>query len=265
MDSPWAHKRRSRLRFGMLLVLSIFLGGYFLYNLWTPPSCFDGKLNQGELGVDCGGPCDLFCPFQVSQLHTVWARGFKISDGRYAVVAYIENPNHDKYTENAHYRVRLIDAAGETVAEQAGTTFFGGEPRIPLYIGPIETGDGIPATVVFEWDDSRGQAKWYKKRWEHELAIEGYREVDGVQFGSEIRATLVNRSPEPAYDVDVVVVVYDDNENALTASRTFVENLGARERKQVSFAWPRAFPQRPQRIEVVARTPMPAHLSTQAR
>lgn len=23
-----------------------------------PPSCFDGELNQGEVGIDCGGPCE---------------------------------------------------------------------------------------------------------------------------------------------------------------------------------------------------------------
>ncbi len=249
----------------MLLILSVSLGGYFIYNLWTPPTCFDGKQNQGELGVDCGGPCELLCPFQISQLQTSWTRGFRIGDGRYAVLAYIENPNRDMYTTNAHYRVLLLDKEGETVAVQHGTTFFAGEPLVPLYVGPIATGDGVPATVIFEWDTSREEARWYKRRWNHELSIQGTRVVEDVQFGAEIRTTLINGSPESVENVDIVVVVYDENENAMTASRSLVEHLDARGRRDVSFAWPRAFPQQHQRIEVVARVPIPSHLTSRDR
>ena len=64
---------------------------FFYY--YQPATCRDGKQNQEEDGVDCGGPCSLICDAQSATPIVSWVRFFKIQDGFYNVASFVENPN----------------------------------------------------------------------------------------------------------------------------------------------------------------------------
>lgn len=74
-------------------------------------------------------------------------------------------------------------------------------------------------------------------------------------FGSEVTAVLNNQAPVPVEDVEVVVVIYDGDENAIAASKTYIDRIEARERRKLTFSWPNAFPDKPERLEFVPRVP----------
>jgi len=53
-------------------------------------------------------------------------------------------------------------------------------------------------------------------------------------------ATLENRTVNPIQNVEVVAIVYDSNDNAVAASRTFVDILDKNASEDVVFTWPKA-------------------------
>ena len=51
-------------------------------------------------------------------------------------------------------------------------------------------------------------------------------------------AVIENPSTNPVYDVEVVALVYDSKENAIAASRTFIDKLDKKSGEEVTFTWP---------------------------
>ncbi len=115
-----------RLTFIVIYVF-IFLGlALWGYLSWRPdPTCFDGKENQNETGVDCGGVCATACmeaatgePIAVRSVTAV-----PTAEGRYDVVAEIVNPNNTVGAKSFNYAIRLLDAGGEVVASETGRSW----------------------------------------------------------------------------------------------------------------------------------------------
>src|SRR4051812_17934001 len=105
----WAGKRQL-----VYLAIAIFvfggLGFLIIYpNVHQAPTCSDQKQNGDESGIDCGGSCAIACSEQVAPLNVIWSRAFKIVDGRYNVVAYIENTNTGIGIKTLYYEFTLVD------------------------------------------------------------------------------------------------------------------------------------------------------------
>lgn len=80
---------------------------------WAAPTCGDGIQDQGERGVDCGGPCPADCPHPPAT--SMVSAGDRASSTHYSVVYTFGQPtqNQDKATSPS-YRVQggLIGANG---------------------------------------------------------------------------------------------------------------------------------------------------------
>ena len=52
------------------------IAGYFVYTVLfkVDPTCFDGKKNQDERGIDCGGVCALVCLADAKTVVPIWSR-----------------------------------------------------------------------------------------------------------------------------------------------------------------------------------------------
>lgn len=251
MDTPWAYTHRARLKFAITSIIVISLTVYLAIRLYVPPSCFDGKRNQDEVGIDCGGGCDLYCASQVGSVKTSWINLFEVSPGWWSVLAYLENPNFDKWTDYLPYRIVLYDEAGTQLLERKGITYANSELTIPIFEGRFPTKDKTPTRATFEWLDT---PVWYKPRDTHRVTTEQH-ELFVAGVGHELQVTVVNGEPFPVRDVTVVAILYDTRENPLAVSETYIDYMGLRERKRVSFSWPRPFPEAVGRIEFIPRVP----------
>ena len=251
MDSAWAHRRRTRFTFIVGAVVVVFLALYVVVKTYKPPSCFDDTRNQGELGVDCGGPCELMCQSQVEPLYLIWARAFEIDQGVYSLVAYADNPNFNAYADVAPYRFVLYDKDNFVITEETGETYVTGEPVVPVFVGPVRLENKEPVRVFFEWTEL---PQWRNEPPKRRVTIEE-RTITTPNFGSEITAVIKNNEPVDLRDIEVVVIVYDRDDNAIAASQTLVEYLGPRDTAQLVFSWPRAFTKSVGRIEFVPRVP----------
>ena len=112
-----------------IFYLAIFAGIvtaiYFLF-LKQAPSCFDNIQNEGEQGVDCGGPCVKLCiPSSIQSISLLGATHvFSPVAGHATFLAQIENANSDFAASSFDYTVVFYGSdESSTVAVVNGTSF----------------------------------------------------------------------------------------------------------------------------------------------
>ena len=111
--------------FYLAVLGGIIAGIYFLF-LRPAPSCFDGIQNEGEQGVDCGGPCAKAGLPSGTQPITATGPIFIFSPiaGHASVLVQVENANAGLAASSFDYAITLYGADGSTtVASFAGNSF----------------------------------------------------------------------------------------------------------------------------------------------
>ena len=235
LQRPWAFWRQVQYWAGiscLLILVSIF--GYFSW-FHSPPTCFDGKQNGDEVGIDCGGSCQRFCLFQVKPPKILWARSFEIVPGQYNTVAYIANENKNSFAPTVAYAMRLYDRDG-LIVERFGTTTLPADNLYPIFEGPIFT-DGRQVThtelVLLETEP------WLPDNSGREQFMVENRSLEGADKLPRLRASVVNSALTTAREVEVVATIFDSKGEALTASRTVVPSFPPQSSTEVVFTWPR--------------------------
>lgn len=234
MKRPWAFWRRVQYGTGLgLFWVLVGTGVYFAY-FQTDPTCFDGAMNGAERGIDCGGACVRICAFDVIQPSVVWAQSFEVRDGVYNAVAYIENRNTAAASPQVPYTLTLYDEAG-LIAEKTGTTILPPDSVYPVFEATIATNGRQPTNTFLELGEIE---LWVPASTGRNQFTLQNRSLSGVDSRPRLDATMYNNSIERAENVEVVATIFDAQGNALTASRTFVEDFPPRSTADIVFTWP---------------------------
>lgn len=231
----WAFWRRIEYFIGgavIFLAVSIFLYAQFLY---TPPTCFDGRQNGSERGVDCGGTCSRICAFDVSEPVVRWTQSFRVTDGQYNAVAYIENRNQTIGTTELPYTFSLYNEAGALITERTGTTFLPPGSVYPIFEGRIDVGTEIPARTFIEFEPVDDWRVVPVGREQFEVRS---RTLTSADSKPRLDAAIFNTSLETARNVEIVATIFDARGNALTASQSVVPTMRGRTTENVVFTWP---------------------------
>jgi hypothetical protein len=119
---------RQRKQNIIVLILTIFLiavlvGVYFIW-FYHAPTCFDGKQNQEETGVDCGGSCMSCERLTIKELQVEWAKYVLLENKSYDLAAKINNPNPNYGLGLFKYTFSLFDAENNLIQEKKGTDFI---------------------------------------------------------------------------------------------------------------------------------------------
>ena len=175
------------------------------------------------------------CPFDVVQPTVKWSRSFRIMEGVYNAVAYIENKNPIEGTKQLAYTVTLLDASGATIATRRGETFLPPDSEYPIFEGRIETGGRIPAQTLLVLEPV---TKWERFTDDRSTFTVNDRALYGVDSKPRLEATLYNTTLDDKRDVEIVATIFDKSGTALTASRTVVPLFESRTEKRVVFTWP---------------------------
>jgi hypothetical protein len=235
--------------FILVVGLPVFFATY------KPPSCSDGKQNQNEKGVDCGGPCSVLCKASALDLIVHWQRAFMIKKGLYNVVAYVENPNLDSGIRSLNYSFKVYDKDSSLIYERRGSTFVPPKKIFAIFEGNILTGERVPAKTFFEFNQSpweRGVSSDSTLGFSNQLLTKD----NGQQ---KLTAQIDNKNINDVYKVEVVAIVYDEDSesdnygNAIASSRTFVENVPKNGSAPVFFTWPNIFSTNTTRTELLYR------------
>lgn len=231
---------RSRRQFLTLFILALILAGagFLIYRAGAPqPTCVDGRRNQGEERVDCGGPC-ISCAFRNKKdLEVFWVRAVPTQEDRYDAAAQIKNPNVKVGVARFEYEFMLRDEKGIGVASRRGRSFI--YPGEIVHLAEIGLAAGRPVADAairlenIEWvvTDTIAPDVIASNR-EYRIEVE-----NGLRQ-SVARANLQNRTIADIPELIVRALLLDENGNLLGVHGTVVERMDAGATLPVEFRWP---------------------------
>lgn len=238
-------KRDKKRLFIIAAYAVIFVGIIFLIYQWTRPApdCFDGKQNQDEQGIDCGGMCAKKCPIVARENLIVRQTGYVESGiaGSYDIYAEVANPNSSVGSGNFIYKFSVKNSAGEIMAEPAGTSFI--LPADKKYI--IETNvavKDIPASVELSVSDPQWveTSDAYEKP-ELKVVSKNYNEItSGIGF-SEATGLLKNESPFSFSFIDLRIILENEDGKIVALNSTRMNTVNAGENRDFRVSWPNRF------------------------
>ena len=245
----WASRRRFEYTAGVIIFFAVVIGGPVAYHFLTiPASCSDGVQNQGETSVDRGGPCPLLDPNYLQPTATLWTRSFRVRDGSYNAVAYIQNPNPSAGALDVPYHFGLYDANNILIAERTGTISIMPGGITPVFVGNIDTGSRI---VVHTYFDLTSPPVWRKVRGTADAVSVSAVQPSDFDTTPRVTANAKNTSVNDIRDIAFVAVIFDPSGNAFAASQTALDVIQGGEQRTIYFSWPSAIPQTLGRIDIL--------------
>lgn len=250
MCMTWAQHRKFIYIGGVVIVFLLVVVLPTIIHFYKAPTCFDKKQNQTELGVDCGGPCQLLCPAQYVPLTVLWSRFSKVSEGDYNALAYIENQNLNAGAGNLDYVFKLYDSRGVLLKERFGRTFAPANKVMAVFEPDLLTGNLIPARVEFNFTSP---AVWLKQN-SQETGLSISQEVlSRADTAPRLTFTLTNKTINLINKIEAIAIAYNAEGNTVAFSRTIIDALDGKEARVVSFNWPKPFVEPSTRTEIILK------------
>ncbi|HEY0010904.1 MAG TPA: hypothetical protein VGB97_03270 [Candidatus Paceibacterota bacterium] len=246
----WAGRRKALIitvaSMTLLAVLAII--GFAVF--YQVPSCSDGKQNQDERGIDCGGACSLVCTADVGTLPIVnFVRPTTPQPGRTDIIAYIENRNTNAEAEDAPFLLEVHDAQGRVIATKTVTVDLPAATVVPFYAANVAP-RGTEAGVAFLTPKAESII-WTRPPASRPVlpSVSNIAVTEGD--APRITATLVNPFAEPVYNTVLVATVFDVSGNAMAASQTLVPTLPSQGTSPLIFTWNAPFAASVARYEIL--------------
>ncbi len=233
----WAFKRR--LNIILLILATVLCFGVIPYYLShrDVPTCFDGKQNQNEEGVDCGGGCALFCKGKAQDLKVLWSKIDEIRPGTFEVAFSVENPNVNVAAGKIPYTIALYDKNGGQVTERKGVTYAGSNEAFLIYEGKILANAGLIDSAKLEF----GDFPWTASARRQELFSVVEKKLEGVDTSPKLSALIRNDTTVTQEGVEVAVYISDDEGAVVGYGKTIVDSLLPGESKPVTVSWTKPF------------------------
>ena len=234
----WAFKRQIL----DAIILILFIAGFAFLILYPKlnqaPTCSDFKQNGAETGVDCGGDCPRACFSVQDELSVVWARAFRVIPGRYNAVAYITNHNKNSAVRKINYRFRFGDENNIYIGKREGSTFIPPGGNFAIFEPGIGVGNSIPVYTTFEFTEA---PMWLQvppeKLSQLKVLVSDIRLTDETT-APRLTAVVQNTSLFTVKNLGVVAILYGTSGNALSVSRTILDELKPLQSKNIYFTWP---------------------------
>lgn len=234
----WAFRRRLIY----IAILIVFFGGLGFWigypHFNQPPTCTDGKRNGDETGVDCGGSCQLACTAETDDLKVLWSRSFEVVPGRYNAVAYIENKNKTAALNSIKYRFRFADENNVYVGKREGQISVPTAGKYAIFEPAVDLGSSVPVYTSFEFLEEPIWVQVPEERIKQAKVAVSNIELTNEYSSPILEAKLTNTSLFTLPRVDVIAILYDEDGNALSASRTYFDKMGPEAYVDATFTWP---------------------------
>lgn len=225
----------------IFIVLSILASiGFLIYWKNFRPTCFDGKQNGREEGIDCGGPCIKVCKEEfVFEKIEIKELEFVEEGGKYDVVARLHNPNPGHGLEKLDYKFILYNNEEEVGSRQGETYILPSEEKYVVEAG-LEI-NARPLRVELELKEGEPQkfSETYPKL---EVVNErhSYPEESGKYF--QTRFQIVNRSTYDFEVIDLTVVVRSEDGEIIALNKGYINSMVPQGVRDHEFFWPREIP-----------------------
>jgi hypothetical protein len=254
--ATWSDRRKHVIEAILIAIGVALVAVVLIATLYKAPSCNDGKQNQSEQGIDCGGPCPYACTFTESAPSVRFVRAVSPQPGRIDIIAYIDNSNADAELIDAPYTIDIYNSQESVIAHSKGYLTIPPSTTMPLYIPDFYSGNS-PITQAF-LTFSTTSYRWYRTTRKPVVPLPSNIQI---QSGSSprITATLSNPIAQTLYGLTVVATVFDSANNAIAASQTLVPQLPAQGTAPLIFTWNVPFSGNAARVEIL---PVPGSISS---
>jgi len=243
-------KKQLKISLIYLLILIIIAGGIYLLIKPKLPSCSDGIQNQGEAGIDCGGPCPL-CFWQLqNDLEVIFVQAIKTENNNFDLVAKIKNPNQDFGAKSFSYLFNLYDQKDELAFSKQGES----------YILPQEIRYIIEQKVLTDSKISRAELKITHINWqklvdyrEPELLIRNSN-FEQSEDSSQAFGTLENRSNYDFDKIDIYAILFGRESKILGVGKMNLRTVSSKENRYFELSWFFPISNQIENIDITART-----------
>ncbi len=238
--NSWASRRKTIILGAVVLVLTAVSFAIF-WNFWyRAPTCFDGLKNNDETGIDCGGSCSLICNTGILKPIIRWdPRLFEVLPGTWSALVYVENANTNVDATYVPYTFTMYGEDNQILEERTGATILPKNKTVGIFEGGITTKDGLrPRRAVFELGNN---IVWTKNNEAVPNISISHTPLLRLDSAPRVEANIKNNSIEEIKNIELVITIFDGSDNAVAASRTFVEDLKKNENANIFFTWPKPF------------------------
>ncbi len=249
MNLEW-RTRRKGVFVSFFVAIVLIIAGSIMYVLIPAPSCTDGRLNQDEEQIDCGGSYCVPCMSEkADDLLVLWTRFFEVRPGVYDTASLVENINLTLGARAISYMFELYDAEGVRIVSRRGTTYSLPNKQFLIFSAGLETGIRTPRRVVlriepFAWELVPEQAL---------PVIVSRTERDFDRDRPRLIAALTNSALYALENIDVAVIISDASRNAIAVAEARVSRLPDSGTAEAAFTWPHPFSGAPVNVEFFVR------------
>lgn len=233
----------------LLLIASIVYGAYFIWFRSTP-SCSDNRQNQGEAGVDCGGPNCASCALKTLSPLRATLRYFGDTTERTLIIIEIRNPNPDYGAADFSYSMNIFDENNKIARNIIGKSFiYAGETK--YLVEPIDAYYRNIGRAEISFSDPI-----WKTKNEFAQPVLQARDIKTAYPDPQnpqivVNGFLSNQNAYPLAKTRIIAFLLNQNNIELGASKTEFENIAAFEERQFSVN----FPKNLKLIQIATSTP----------
>ncbi len=239
---------------GAVVLIVVGLFAYFTFH--KAPSCTDGKMNNDEEGIDCGGTmCSYLCSAGLVAPSVSFVRELPQLNGRIDVIAYLKNPNSSAAAIGVKYTVELFDANRAVIATKQGVADLAPGMETPVYLPSFFSGSGSAERAFITIDDS--SYAWVRLEGAPSVPTIGSPQIAGTIPAPRVVASVMNPFPSALRGIQLVATVFDAEGNAIASSQTVVPELAPQASIDAIFTWNHPFPGTASRIDVRPLVPIP--------
>lgn len=221
------------------LIAGLLVFGIYFLLLKPAPSCFDKIQNQGEEGVDCGGPCIPCEQLQLRQIQTLLVKYVQAEQNFYDVVAKIKNPNFNYGVPSLSYTFNFYDSQNQLISSVKDSSFILPTQIKYLVASRIKL-NKTPLKVTLTFN----KINWQKiKDSVINLPIidKNYKlTTDGIGF-SQLSGKVINKTNYNFQRIEIKGVLLDSSNNVTAINKTEINDVFSGETRDFKFFWSKPF------------------------
>lgn len=222
---------------GFIFILIISGLIFLVYYLFRPgPSCSDNIQNQGEEGIDCGGPCQPCELVNIEEIKVLSTGAVSIEQGFYDLFAQIKNPNQNYGSGDVPYEFKLYDSQNNMVGEYIGSSFI--LPNQTKYVVQLKVRTMGEVNRV---ELSFGQVEWQKLK-DYQLPQlvvkqKEYYLLENQEAYSQVRGVLANKTNFDFDKISVDILLFDSSRKLIALNTTEIKSLLSNQERDFIVNW----------------------------
>ncbi len=229
-----SNKKRIFL-FSSAVILGILTFALFYYRQGQSSQCYNGVHDTREAGVDCGGVCSSPC-VPIKNIRIVWTKAMSAGEGRYNLVAFLENPNSLYGASQFAYQFKAFNGAGKEIAAHNGESFLlPGEEKY-LFAIDVKAPEAIHSVSL---DIKKAVWQQFSAYQEPTLLVIN-KKIYPIRIGkfrTAAEGRLLNDSIYNLRTVNIKVILFGKNNELLAVNTTFLGDVKAHEKRDFRVFW----------------------------